>query len=185
MASAVAYRYARALVDLVMDAGSPLKPEEAVEQLRAVEELISGSAELRTALLTPAIQTSRKRAIVGTLLERMSISQLIRNFTFVVINHRRVTIMGEIREAFEQVLDERVGVVRAQVSSAAPLDEDRNAALETELSKLTGKRIRMQFVVDPELIGGVLARIGSTLYDGSIRGHIQELRRKLVEESAE
>jgi F-type H+-transporting ATPase subunit delta len=185
MASAVAYRYARALVDLVMDAGSPLKPEEAVEQLRAVEELISGSAELRTALLTPAIQTSRKRAIVGTLLERMSISQLIRNFTFVVINHRRVTIMGEIREAFEQVLDERVGVVRAQVSSAAPLDERRNAALETELSKLTGKRIRMQFVVDPALIGGVVARIGSTLYDGSIRGQFQELRRKLVEESAE
>ena len=137
MASAVAFRYARALVDLVMAPESPLKPPEAVEQLRAVEELISGSAELRTALLTPAIQTSRKRAIVGTLLERMSISHLIRNFTFVVINHRRVTIMGEIREAFEQVLDERVGVVRARVNSAVPLDERRNAALEAELSKLT------------------------------------------------
>ena len=90
MASAVANRYARALVDVVMAPGSPLKPEDAVTQLAAVEALIHESPELRTALLTPAIQNSRKRAVMAKLLEKTGASPLIRNFVYVVIDHRRI-----------------------------------------------------------------------------------------------
>ncbi|MGA2882330.1 MAG: ATP synthase F1 subunit delta [Bryobacteraceae bacterium] len=183
MASAVANRYARALVDIVMASGSPLKPEDAVTQLRAVEALIQESPELRTALLTPAIQNSRKRAVMANLLGRIGGSPLIRNFVYVVIDHRRIGIMGEIREAFELQLDERLGFVRAEVSSAAPLNAPQSAGLESELSKLTGKRMRLRFDVDPSLLGGVVARIGSTVYDGSVRGELRQLGRKLASNS--
>jgi F-type H+-transporting ATPase subunit delta len=180
MASAVANRYARALVDIVMAPGSPLKPEDAVTQLAAAEALIDESPELRTALLTPAIQNSRKRAVMAKLLERIGGSPLIGNFIYVVIDHRRIGIIGEIREAFELHLDERLGFVRAEVSSAAPLSARMSAGLESELSKLTGKRMRLRFDVDPALLGGVVARIGSTVYDGSVRGELRELGKKLA-----
>jgi len=185
MASAVANRYARALVDIVMAAGSPLKPDDAVAQLAAIEAVIQESPELRTALLTPAIQTSRKRAVMAKLLEKTGASPLMRNFVYVVIDHRRIGVVGEIREAFELQLDERLGFVRAEVSSAAPIDHRSSASLESELSKLTGKRMRLRFDIDPELLGGVVARIGSTVYDGSVRGELRELRRKLAAHSAE
>jgi F-type H+-transporting ATPase subunit delta len=180
MASAAANRYARALVDIVLAPGSPLKPEDAVTQLRAVEALIEESPELRTALLTPAIQNSRKRAVMAGLLGRIGGSPLIRNFVYVVIDHRRIGVIGDIREAFELQLDERLGFVRAEVSSAAPLNAPLSAGLESELSKLTGKRMRLRFDVDPALLGGVVARIGSTVYDGSVRGELRELGRKLA-----
>jgi F-type H+-transporting ATPase subunit delta len=185
MATAVANRYARALVDIVMAPGSPLRPEDAVTQLAAAQALIDESPELRIALLTPAIQNSRKRAVMAKLLERTGGSPLIRNFIYVVIDHRRIGVIGEIREAFELQLDERLGFVRAEVSSAAPLNEPLSAGLESELSKLTGKRMRLRFDVDPALIGGVVARIGSTVYDGSVRGELLQLGKKLASHSFE
>jgi F-type H+-transporting ATPase subunit delta len=185
MASAVANRYASALVDVVTSAGSALKPEDAVAQLRAVAQMVADSAELRNALMTPAIQNSRKRAVIAKLLDSMATSHLIRNFIFVIIDHRRIAILDEIREAFELLLDERMGFVRAEVTSAVPLDKQRGTALESELSNLTGKRMRLRFTVDPELLGGVVARIGSTVYDGSLRGQLQQLRKQLTGHSAE
>jgi len=181
MASAVANRYARALVDVVMAPNSPLKPEDAVTQLRALDTIIQESPELRNALLTPAIQNSRKRAVIAKLLsETAGGSPLIRNFAYVLIDHRRITIIGEIREAFELQIDERLGFARAEVTSAAPLEKSVGAGLESELSRLTGKRMRLRFDVDPALLGGVVARIGSTVYDGSVRGELRQLARKLT-----
>jgi F-type H+-transporting ATPase subunit delta len=183
MAAAVANRYARALVDVVTASTSTVQPEDAVRHLRAVGEMLAGSLELRTALLTPAIPNSRKRAVIGRLLEEMSVSDLIRNFVYVIINHRRIGLLGEISEAFELLMDQRLGFVRAEVTSATALDARRSASLEAELSRLTGKKMRLRFAVDSSLLGGALARIGSTVYDGSIRGQLQQLRRQLIEHS--
>jgi F-type H+-transporting ATPase subunit delta len=181
MASAVANRYAQALVDVLMAPRSPLKPEDAVAQLRAVDAIFQESAELRNAMLTPAIQNSRKRAVMAKLLEEVGGgSPLILNFIYVLIDHRRIGIIGEIREAFELHLDERLGFARAEVTSAAPLDHRLGANLESELSRLTGKRMRLRFDVDPALLGGVVARIGSTVYDGSVRGELRQLAKKLA-----
>jgi F-type H+-transporting ATPase subunit delta len=185
MASALAYRYARALVDIVLQPGSPLKPEDAVAQLQSAAKMVAESAELRNALLTPAISPSRKRAAMGKLLEELGASQIIRNFVFVVIDHRRIGMLDEMREAFELALEERMGFARAEVVSATELDAQRSAQLETELSRLTGKRMRLRFAVDPELLGGATARIGSTLYDGSLRGQLQQMRRELTEQTGE
>jgi len=164
-----------------MAPGSALKPEDAVAQLRAVDAMIQESTELRNALLTPAIQNSRKRAVVAKLIERTGGgSPIIRNFTYVLIDRRRIAAMGEIREAFELQVDERLGFVRADVTSAAAIDQRMSSNLESELSRLTGKRMRLRFDVDPALLGGVVARIGSTVYDGSVRGELRQLAKKLA-----
>jgi len=185
MASAFANRYARALVDLVSAPGSPLKPDEAVVQLRAVEQMVIESPELRNALLTPAIKISRKRAVMSRLLQEIQASHLMRNFIFVLIDHRRIGAIADIREAFETHLDERLGFVRAEVTSASTLDAQRQAGIESELARLTGRRMRLRFAVDSELLGGVEARIGSTVYDGSLRGQLQRMRRELTGQFAE
>ncbi len=180
MASAVANRYAHALVDIVMAPGSPLKPEDALAQLSAVEGLLQESPELRTALETPAIQTSRKRAVMARPAgenRRFTSDPKFRLCSDRSSPHRQ---LSDIREAFELQLDERLGFVRAEVSSAAPLTAPMSASLEAELSKLTGKRMRLRFEVDPALLGGVVARIGSTVYDGSVRGELRELGKKLA-----
>jgi len=185
MESAVANRYARALVDVLLAPGSKTQPNEAAAQLRAVEQLIEGSGELRNALLTPAISAAKKRAVMARLLDEIQVSGYVRNFVFVLIDHRRIGMISEIREAFESIADERLGFVRAEVSSAVQLDERRRSSIETELSRLTGKHMRLRFAVDPELLGGVVARIGSTLYDGSLRGQLQQMRNKLTGQMAE
>jgi F-type H+-transporting ATPase subunit delta len=185
MASALANRYARALVDIVLQPGSTLKPEDAIAQLQSAAKMVADSAELRNALLTPAISHSRKRAAMGKLLEELGVAPIIRNFVFVVIDHRRIAMLDEMREAFELALEERLGFARAEVVSAAGLDEKHRSELESELSRLTGKRMRLRFAIDPELLGGATARIGSTLYDGSLRGQLQQMRRELTEQSGE
>ena len=184
MTSAAASRYARALVDVVTEPVSTLKPEDAVAQLRAIEELIAASEELRTAMITPAIQAARKRAAMGKLLDELGASRVLRNFVYVVIDHRRIGLLPEIREAFETLMDERMGFARADVTSAVPLDQSQSTALESVLSRLGGKTIRIRFSVDAALLGGVVARIGSILYDGSIRGQLEQMRRELTKRSA-
>jgi F-type H+-transporting ATPase subunit delta len=180
MASAVASRYARALADVIMAHGSQIKPEDAVAQLRVADGFLQESPELRNALLTPAIQNSRKRAVIAKLMERAGESPLIRNFLYVLIDHRRIAILNEIREAFELEIDERLGFARAEVVSAVTLDHHFTAKLESELARLTGKRMRLRFSTDPSLIGGIVARIGSKVYDGSVRGELRQLGRKLA-----
>ncbi len=180
MASAVANRYAHALADIVMAPGSPLSRKTHLRNYARLKGCFRNRLELRTALATPAIQNSRKRAVMADLLARIGGSPLIRNFVYVLIDHRRIGCFGDIREALELQLDERLGFVRAEVSSAAPLTAPLSASLESELSKLTGKRMRLRFEVDPALLGGVVARIGSTVYDGSVRGELRQLGKKLA-----
>ena len=181
MTSAIASRYARPLADIVMEPGSPIQPPDAIEQLKTIEALVASSSDLRHALSTPAVRPAHKRAVAARLIGDLGISsKIIRNFLFVIIDHRRMALLTEIREAFEAEVDERLGFLRADVASAQPLDDKESAAIENELSRLTGKQIRARFHVDPNLIGGVVARIGSTVYDGSIRGQLDNMRRRLA-----
>ena len=185
MQSVVGSRYARALVEVVVAPGSSNKPDDVVNQLRAMEQLLSESPDLRAALMTPAVPTSRKRAVVGKFADTLGFSQVVRNFLFVILDHQRIAQLSEMREAFERLIDEQLGFARADIASAEPLNDAENAAVRAELSRLTGKQIRPQFAVDPTLLGGVVARVGSTVYDGSIRGQIEGMRRQLTKEAAE
>ncbi len=180
MLSAVATRYAKALVEVAAAPGSLSKPAAILAQLRAVGQVIAESPELRTALLSPAVPPSRKRAIVSRVLHPLGLDTQARNFLFVVIDHRRVAEFSAIVDAFEALLDERLGFVRADVLSARSLDAPQQAGLETEISRMTGRKAKLKFSIDPALIAGVVARIGSTVYDGSVRGQLDKLRLKLA-----
>jgi F-type H+-transporting ATPase subunit delta len=184
MTSAVASRYARAFADVVMASGSQLQPADAAAQLRAIEAVMDESGDLRHALSSPAVRATQKRAIVGRFAQDLRLSPLTRNFLFVLIDHRRIALLSEMREAFEAEIDQRLGFVRAQVLSAQPLDPQQTAALEAGLTQLTGKQVRAHFEVDASLIGGVLARIGSTVYDGSVRGQLEKMRRQIAQHTA-
>jgi F-type H+-transporting ATPase subunit delta len=173
MLSAVSTRYAKALLDVVTAPKWGMDPEAAKEQLRQVAAMISESHDLRNALLSPAVSPSRKRAVVAKLI---NVDVAIRNFLYVVIDHRRVHEIPSIVEAFEVLLDEHLGFIRADVSSAKPLDDSQKAALEVELSRMAGKKAKLKFQTDPALVAGVVARVGSKVYDGSVRGQLERLR---------
>jgi F-type H+-transporting ATPase subunit delta len=181
--SAVAARYANALADVVTATSSALSPEQAVAELRAFEDALRGSAELRNALVTPAVPASRKKAVIGRIADVLKLSRVTRNFLFVLIDHRRIASLAGIIAQFEEVVDARLGFARAEVTSATPMSDADRSALNTRLERLTGKRIRMRFATDPALIGGVVARIGSTVYDGSVRGQLATLERRLTTEA--
>jgi F-type H+-transporting ATPase subunit delta len=179
--SAVATRYAKALADVTTSAAG-LQPDAALSQLRAFESALAASHELHNALTTPAVPASRKRAVVARIADILKLAPIARYFLFVLIDHRRIALLGEILQSFELIVDERLGFARAEVSSPRELTESQRGAISSQLERLTGKRIRMRFAVDPALIGGVVARIGSTVYDGSVRGQLQTLGRRLSTE---
>ncbi len=182
MQLAVASHYAKALGELVTRPDAPVGAREAVAQVRSFEEMVASSHDLRSVLLSPAVSTGRKREIVARLGAKIGTSALVRNFLHVVLDHRRIGILAEIAQAFEAHVDELLGVVRADIRSAAPLSEAQRGTLEREFAQLTGKQVRMEYGVDEALIGGVTATVGSTVYDGSVRGRLDALRRRLVAE---
>ena len=179
MSLAVASRYANALVDAVIAAGE-VPPATVVSWLRDLGETINHSKELQHALLSPAVTVAQKHRVMGRLCDQLGIHRLVRNFIFIVVRNRRANLLPIIGETVERLLEERSGLVRASVSSASTLSDASRASLESQLSRLTGKRIRADYSVNPTLIGGVVARIGSTVYDGSVLGQLDTLKRKLV-----
>lgn len=185
MASVVANRYAKALVDVVTARKSTVDPAAALAQLRAFDQLIESSHELRNVLLSPAVAPTRKRAVVTKIIETTLEASLrpakqVRNFILVVIDHRRVAEFGSIVDAFEALLDQHLGFVRADVATARPLSPSQQAGLEAEISRVAGKKAKLKYSTEPELIAGAVARIGSTVYDGSVRGQLDRLRLKLA-----
>jgi F-type H+-transporting ATPase subunit delta len=173
--SAVTTRYAHALADVVTASGSPLPAADAVVQLKSFETALRSSLELQHALTTPSIPVGRKRAVVGKIAGVLRLSQIARNFLFVLVDHRRIASLTQIIHTFELVVDERLGFARAEVITAARLNEEQETALRIALERISGKRLSARYAVDGSLIGGVVARIGSTVYDGSVRGQLDIL----------
>jgi F-type H+-transporting ATPase subunit delta len=130
--------------------------------------------------MSPAVPSSRKRAVLATLTAPLALDLYLRNFLFVVIDHRRIAEFSSILEGFDEMLDGQLGIVRADVQSAFELSGSQRQSLEAQLSRLSGKRVRMRFSLDPALIGGVVARVGPVTYDGSVRGQLENLRQKLA-----
>jgi F-type H+-transporting ATPase subunit delta len=180
ISSAVVNRYANALADVVLAPGSDAKPDQASEQLRWFDGAVQGSSDLRNVLASPAVPIGRKRAIIKDIAARLGLSRVVTNFVLVLNDRRRSGALSQIVDAFEVALDERLGFVRAEVKSASELNHDQQNALSAELGKLAGAPVKLRFQVDPELIGGVTAKIGSRVYDGSVRGQLAEMGKRLA-----
>lgn len=177
--SAVATRYAHAFADVVTAGDSPLRPEDAIAQLRSFESALSSSAELHNALLTPAVPAARKRAVIGRIGYVLKLAQITRNFLYVLVDHRRIGLLSEIIHTLELTVEERLGFGRAEVATAQKLTEDQQTEVRVRLELISRKRLRARFTVDSSLIGGVVARIGSTVYDGSVSGRLDSLRHRM------
>jgi F-type H+-transporting ATPase subunit delta len=180
MPSALAFRYGRVLADLAFAPGQKWDAAAMAAELASFEQAMQENRNLTIALESPAVPPARKRAVVAQLAALLPLSDLVRRFLCVLIDHRRTALIGEAREAFGAVVDERLGIVRAEVASARPLSESERQEITGSLSQLTRKQAVARFRVEDALIGGVVARIGSTVYDGSIRGQLQGLRQKLA-----
>jgi F-type H+-transporting ATPase subunit delta len=177
--AAVASRYARALADAVTD-GKVAGGEHAEQQLTAFLAMMQSSADLRNVLTSPAVKANAKKKLVEALGAKLGISLLARNFLFILVDHKRIPLLHEILPLFRAEMDERHGVVEAQVTTAAELNAAERAKLEAALTKRTGKKVRASYQVDPALIGGAVTRVGSTVFDGSVRERLQVLRAKLT-----
>ncbi|MBM3728103.1 MAG: ATP synthase F1 subunit delta [Acidobacteria bacterium] len=180
MSLAVASRYARALADASFAPASPIAPGAVAGELLAFEQALDAAPDFRRVLESPAVQPARKRAVVTRIGELLGVSSLTRNFANVVLKHGRIRLWGLIRQAYERQVDERTGTVRVGVSSAFDLDAAQRGLLEGKLAAMTGKKVECQYQVDPTLLGGLSVRLGSTVYDGSVRGQLDVLRAKLA-----
>lgn len=180
MSLAVSNRYANALVDVVIGSKGSVEPQQVVSQLHALELAFQSSIDLRNVILSPAVALNQKNKVMGRICEQLGMHRLVRNFVFLVVRNRRAHLFPQMRAAFERGLDARTGVAKADISSASELKDASRAALEAQLARLTGKRVRANYSVDPALLGGAVARIGSTIFDGSVRGQLDALRRKLT-----
>src|SRR3954453_3838763 len=177
---ALATHYARALADAVFAPESGLSPEEAVDQLRSADWLISGSADLKKALLSPAVNKRQKSAVVSKLAEELGLHRLVRNFLLVIVSHRRLYDISGIRQQFEAVVDERLGWIPADVTSAQELSPEHKEEIERALGSKLGKFIRPNYRVDPGLLAGLRSRVASKEYDVSLRGQLESMRHRLA-----
>jgi F-type H+-transporting ATPase subunit delta len=177
MASVVG-TYSRALADAVV--GSKLDPTRLLQELRATEALLAESDPLRRVLDNPAIAGDRKRAVIDAIAQRLGMTRQARNFIAVLTDHRRLPLFSDIVKQVEQELNDRLGFADAEVSSARPLADPEKRTLEAELAKLTGKQVRAHYQQDASLLGGALVKVGSTIYDGSVKGQLEKIREQLV-----
>ena len=172
-------QYANALADIALAQGAA---EPAAKQLNDFGAAYTQSAELRTFLASPAVTVGEKHAVIEKIIGRLGASKIIRNFLFVITDHRRTQLIPEVLVMFQQVIRQRQGVAEAQISSAVELSATQKKQLTATLTKLTGKKIETKYSLDPALLGGAVVRIGDTIYDGSLRSRLNEMRSRLAAE---
>ena len=174
-----ATRYARALVDVAVKEGADLTRIET--DLATFVSLIESHAELSKALLNPAVPVSRKRATIAELVARASATPMVGKLMTLIAERDRFVLLPDILEAYRQRLLTVQNVVRAHVTTATPLPDDQARRIEQSLARATGRTVRLTTRVDPAIIGGVVARIDDTVYDGSITSHLQRMKHRLTE----
>jgi len=176
--SVAANRYARALIDALY----PAKAEAGREQLVRLNALLDEKPEARRLFENPTVPGDKRKAFLKEIADALGFSSEIRNFIGILIDRNRLDLLGEITKAYGRFLDEKSGIVRADVITAKPLDGAAERELVASLEKATGKQVRMKVSVDPALLGGVVARVGSTIYDGSLLQQLKSFKARLAQE---
>jgi F-type H+-transporting ATPase subunit delta len=172
--ASVASVYARAFADVVLDAH--LDVHRAIGGLRRIRGLWTESIELRRVWENPAVPADQKRKLLDAIVQREGIEKHVRNLVAVLIDHRRIAFLDRITEQLEKELDARMGFAEAHITSAHELGDAEKHALEAQIGKVTGKKIRARFALDASLLGGAVVRVGSTIYDGSIKGQLEKIK---------
>jgi F-type H+-transporting ATPase subunit delta len=177
LGGSVARRYARALFGIGVDKGNF---EALGQELEALAAVYTESLELRQTLENPVFSTTQKRAIMEKILPRVAPTPLVQTFALLLVERRRIGALPMIARAYQEMTDAQLGRVRATVSSARPLDLITTGEIQRALERRTGKKVLMKTEVDPTLIGGVVARVGSLVLDGSLRTRLATLGSRIL-----
>ena len=176
--AAVGSRYARAFADVVQSRG--LNGDNVIGELNSLLEMLYGSPDLRRIWENPAIPVVQKRALLDAIASRTALSQPVRNFVAVMIDHRRVPILPQVVQQLRAELDTRMGITDAAVTSSRELAQEERTEIEGRIQRTTGRQVRAHYTTDPRILGGAVIRIGSTIYDGSVRGQLRKLKERLA-----
>ena len=173
----VARRYASAMADVSIEQG---EANEVKQELQDWSELLRANANLLEVFRNPTIALDKKRAVLNKLIERARPRPTTANFLKVLLQNQRLTELPQINQKLAEILDQRAGMIAATVTTARPVAESSRQSLIERLSVLTKMKVRVDFEEDPDLIGGLVTRIGSTVYDGSVRTQLQQFRDKMA-----
>ena len=173
-----AARYARAFADVVL--GDGIAIEQVNAQLNDFLSTLEGSADLRQALFNPALAADVRVRVIDALAPRLHLAREVRNFLAVLLRHDRMSAVEEIVAAFRAEVDRRQGISNVEVISARRLDADERSQMEQQVARLAGTQVRALFREDNGLMGGAVVRIGSTVYDGSVRGRLDRMKQELI-----
>ncbi len=181
LVSSTAYKYAEALADVAADTHFPL--EKAGEQLESFVSAYNGSEELKSALLVPSYPLAVKQGVVREISQLLKMEKIVLNFLLVLLEKGRLGQIEEVFAAYQGVLDNKAGVVRVDVASAHTLSAEDQKQIAATMKKVTGKEVKLSYSVDDDLIGGLKLQVGSTVYDGSVRSSLEQLRNRMKAES--
>jgi len=173
----IARRYAAALADVAIERH---EEREVQAELDHWASMIEANPQLKEVLANPTVAYDQKRKVLEDLLSRSRVRETTASFLRVLLKNQRLSQLREVAARFGQILDERSGVVAANVTTARPISEELRNALQQTLKEATGKEVRLSFTTDETIIGGLVARIGSTIFDGSVQGHLERLSEDLA-----
>ena len=169
--------YARAFADVVFE--RKLDATKELAEAQSLASLVAGSKDLREVWEAPSIPAEQKRKLLDAVVAREKFSRETRNFVAVLIDNRRIGALGPIVAQFEQELNQRLGFADAEITSARALGDAERHNLEAEIEKLTGKKVRARYAQDASILGGAVVRVGSTIYDGSVKGQLERIKEAL------
>ena len=175
-----ANRYAKALFDVALEEKADLAKVD--QDLEALVAMMQSSPDLAEASGRGAVTDAQRQSMMEAIAKAMALSAPVTKTLVLLAKSRRLNLIPDLAAAFRERLLSHQNIVRAEVTSAAPLSPEKTKALEDSLSKVTGKKVELSTSVDPDLLGGVVARIGSTIYDGSVKTQLEQLRKELVEQ---
>lgn len=189
VAFSVARRYARALADILFATGLSVTRQRAEvqkvkEQLADFAALLRRHAPLRNVLASPAVSRENKLALLDQLRRRLGFRPMTRNFLAVLLDHRRLDLLEPVLSAFDQEVYSRLGIVPVEITTAFTLKDKQKKQVEESLAALTGSQVEVRYRQRPNILAGVVARLGSTIYDGSLRSQLRRLERQLAAESS-
>ena len=175
-----ANRYAKALFDVALEEKADLAQVD--RDLQAVVAMLEASPDLAQASNRGTVTEEKRKSLIEAVSKAMALTVPVTKLLVLLAQSRKLNLLPDLAKAYRERLLAHQNIVRAEVTSAAPLSPDKTNALEESLAKVTGKKVELSVSVDPELLGGVVATIGSTVYDGSVRTQLQRMRQELVEQ---
>lgn len=173
----VARRYASALADVVIERN---EAQLVQAELSAWAKMITDNGSLLEAFSNPTVAYEQKQNLLNALIARTKVRPTTSNFLRTLLKNQRLSDLPEVNAKLVQILDERSGIVSAEITSARPVSDSARALLEEKFGEMTGKKARLTFATDESLLGGIVTRIGSTLYDGSVSNQLSRLREELA-----